>query len=64
MIRRIPTVMRAELCAIPALAGATVTVVATKAHLYDVATAVIAAGVCFGIRMLGLRFGLNAPGPR
>ncbi|HEX7738740.1 MAG TPA: TRIC cation channel family protein [Marmoricola sp.] len=64
MIQQIPTVMRAELYAIPALAGATITVVATRTHHYDVAVAVLAAAVCFGIRMLGVRLGLNAPRPR
>ncbi len=63
MIQRVPTVMRAELYAIPALAGATITVLATKTHHYDVATAVVAALVCFAIRMLGVRYGLNAPQP-
>jgi len=63
MIQRIPTVMRAELYAIPALAGATVTVIAIKTDLYNVATAILAALVCFAIRMLGVRLGLNAPHP-
>jgi uncharacterized membrane protein YeiH len=63
MIQRIPTVMRSELYAIPALAGATITVVAIKSHHYSLAAAIAAALVCFGIRMLGVRLGLNAPGP-
>lgn len=63
MIQRIPTVMRAELYAIPALAGATITVIATKTHHYDVAVAIVAALVCFSIRMLGVHLGLNAPSP-
>ena len=63
MIQRVPTVMRTELYAIPALAGATITVLATKDHAYNLGTAVLAALVCFGIRMLGVRYGLNAPQP-
>lgn len=64
MIQRVPIVMRAELYAIPAIIGATVTVVATRAGHYDVGIAVVAAACCFGIRMLGVRLGLNAPRPR
>jgi uncharacterized membrane protein YeiH len=64
MIQRIPTVMRAELYAIPSLAGAAVTVVAIEADVYGLATAVIAAATCFAIRMTGVRLGLDAPRPR
>jgi uncharacterized membrane protein YeiH len=63
MIQRIPTVMRSELYAIPALAGATVAVVAIKTDLYNAGAAVLAALVCFGIRVVGMRLNLNAPGP-
>ena len=64
MLQRVPTVLRSELYAIPALVAATITVVATKAHLYGLAAAVVAAVACFLIRMLGVRFDLNAPRPR
>jgi len=42
--------------------AATITVV-TKTHLYALVAGVIAASVCFLIRMLGVRFSLNAPRP-
>jgi uncharacterized membrane protein YeiH len=64
MLQRVPTVLRSELYAIPALVGAGVTVVASKMHAYGVAAAVVAAVACFLIRMTGVRFGLNAPRPR
>jgi uncharacterized membrane protein YeiH len=64
MIQRLPTVMRAELYAIPALAGAAVTVVAVETDVYGLATAVVAAVACFAIRMTGVRLGLDAPRPR
>jgi uncharacterized membrane protein YeiH len=63
MIQRIPTVLRSELYAIPALVAATITVVTVRTDLYDAPAAVLAAAACFGIRMLGVRFGLNAPRP-
>jgi len=64
MIQRIPTVMRAELYAIPALVAAAVTVIAIETGVYGIPAAVLAAVLCFGIRVVGVRLGLNAPGPR
>lgn len=63
LLQRIPTVLRSELYAIPALVGATVTVATSRAGVYGIPAAVGAAVACFGIRMLGVRFGLNAPRP-
>jgi uncharacterized membrane protein YeiH len=63
LIQRVPTVLRSELYAIPALVGATITVLAIRAGVYGVLAAVGAAVACFGIRMLGVRFDLNAPRP-
>jgi uncharacterized membrane protein YeiH len=61
LIGRIPVVLRTELYAIPALAGALVVVMAEQLGAPDVPAAVGAAALCFGIRMLGVRFDLNAP---
>ena len=63
LIRQIPTVLRSELYAIPAMVGATITVAVSLLGASGPATAIGAAAVCFGIRMLGVRFGLNAPTP-
>jgi uncharacterized membrane protein YeiH len=63
LTQRIPTVLRSELYAIPALAGATVTVISIRLGRYGVLAALGAATVCFLIRMLGVRFHLNAPRP-
>lgn len=63
LIGRIPVVLRSELYAIPALAGALVVVIAEQLGASDVPAAVGAAALCFGIRMLGVRFGLDAPAP-
>jgi uncharacterized membrane protein YeiH len=61
LVGRVPTVLRTGLYALPALAGAAVTVAATETGWYGLPAA--AAAVCFLIRVLGLRFGLNAPEP-
>ena len=64
LIGKIPTVLRSELYAIPALVAAAITVAAMRMGIYGLPTALGAAAVCFVIRMLGVRFGLNAPTPR
>jgi uncharacterized membrane protein YeiH len=64
LVRQVPTVLRSDLYAIPALVGATATVVVTLLDAYGLATAVASAALCFVIRMLGVRYGLNAPKPR
>lgn len=63
LVRQIPSVMSEGLYAIPALAGATVTVLAITTGLYGLGAAIVAAAVCFLIRLLGVRFKLNAPRP-
>jgi uncharacterized membrane protein YeiH len=63
LIGQIPTVLRSELYAIPALVAAVVTVAVIHMEVYCLPTALAAAAVCFVIRMLGVHFGLNAPGP-
>lgn len=62
-IGRIPVVLHSELYAIPALAGALVIVITAQFGMSGVPAAIGAAALCFGIRMLGVRFGLDAPAP-
>jgi uncharacterized membrane protein YeiH len=61
VIRRVPTVLSSGLYAIPAACGATLTAVALDLHFYNGAVAVLAALLCFVIRIAGVRFNLNAP---
>lgn len=63
LIQRMPTILSSDLYAVPALAGALVTVLSIETHTYGLAAAVLAALVCFGIRVAGLRLGLQAPRP-
>ncbi len=62
--QRVPTVMRSELYAIPALLGATLSVIAVSVGAYGLPAALAAAGTCFALRMVGVRYDLNAPRPR
>lgn len=63
MLGQIPTVLRSELYAIPALVGASVTVVTAVTGTSGLPADLGAAVACFGIRMLGVRYQLNAPAP-
>jgi len=59
LVREVPTVLRRELYAVPALIGATIVVVASV--LDHRGAAIAGAMVCFLIRMVGLHFGLDLP---
>lgn len=66
LIRRVPSVLSSGLYATPALVGAAVAVLAAGGgvdHVLGAPVALGAAGACFAIRMVGLLFGLDAPGP-
>ena len=61
LVREVPAVLRRELYAVPALIGAAIVVAASITGHHGAAAAIIAAMVCFLIRMVGLRFGLGLP---
>src|SRR3954451_18920413 len=61
LIRRVPSVLSSGLYAIPALIGATATVVAGLLGADGAVTSVGAAALCFVVRMVGVRYDLNAP---
>lgn len=63
LIREVPAVLSSGLYAIPALVGALVLVGGDRIGVADLPAAVAGAVVCFCIRMIGVRFGLDAPGP-
>jgi uncharacterized membrane protein YeiH len=63
LVRQVPAVLHSELYAIPAIVGAGITVAAVQGGVYGPPAAVAAAAACFVVRMLGVVFGLNAPGP-
>jgi uncharacterized membrane protein YeiH len=63
LVGRVPVVLRSELYAIPALLGALLLISATGLGAPEVAAAVGGAVLCFVIRMLGVRLGLEAPSP-
>ncbi len=61
LLREVPTVLRHELYAIPALLGAGVVVAAHAAGSLSPVFLVLGACVCFGTRVIGVRYGIDAP---
>lgn len=64
LLGQVPSVMREGLYAIPALVGAAITVFSILIGGYGLPAALAAAAACLLIRLLGVRFKLNAPRPR
>lgn len=62
VVRRVPSVLTSDLYAVPAIVGAALTVVAGRFGIYGVTSALVAAAVCFLIRMLGVHYKLSVPG--
>lgn len=64
LIRQVPSVLTSGLYAIPALVGAFIVVAADRLGASGPLAAILAASACFAIRMLGVRYDLQAPKPR
>src|SRR4051812_26265798 len=61
LLRDVPTVLRHDLYAIPALLGAAVLVAAQQSGSDNPVFPVLGIGVCVGVRLAGLRYGVNVP---
>ena len=61
LLRETPTVLRHDLYAIPALLGAGVVVGARAAGSVSPVFPIVGAALCFATRMVGLRYGIDAP---
>ena len=55
LLAEIPTVLRADLYAVAALAGATIVVIAGVLHLPSGTAALVGAVLCFGLRVVAIR---------
>lgn len=60
-VRRVPSILTSDFYAVPAIIGATLTVIALRLGIYGLASALVAAAVCFTLRMLGVRYNLRVP---
>jgi uncharacterized membrane protein YeiH len=63
LIREVPAVLTSGLYAIPALLGALIAVVGDRIGTPGLPTAMVAASACFAVRLFGVRYGIDAPGP-
>lgn len=61
LLREVPTVLRSELYAVPALGGAAVVAVAHSFGSDSPLFAIAGALVCLVVRFIGLRFGVTVP---
>ncbi|PFG32761.1 trimeric intracellular cation channel family protein [Sanguibacter antarcticus] len=64
VLRQVPAVLHSGLYAIPALVAAALTALVVAGDLHLVPWTIVAAAVCFVIRMVGVRYDLHAPRPR
>lgn len=61
LVNEIPVVLRTDLYALAALAGAAVVVAGHLAHLPPAGTTIAGAILCFGLRLVAIRRGWNLP---
>jgi uncharacterized membrane protein YeiH len=61
LLAQVPTVLRADLYAVAALAGAAVVVTAAVLQLPATPAALAGAGLCFGLRVLAIKHGWQLP---
>jgi uncharacterized membrane protein YeiH len=64
LVSEVPTVLRSDLYAVAALAGATVVVIGSLSHLPPGLTTISGAFLCFGLRLIAIRRGWQLPTPR
>jgi uncharacterized membrane protein YeiH len=61
LVTEIPVVLRADLYALAALAGAIVVTAGHVLQISPIATTIIGAVVCFGLRYMAIRHGWHLP---
>jgi uncharacterized membrane protein YeiH len=61
LVAEIPAVLRSELYAVAALAGAVVVVIGNLLQLPSTATTIAGAALCFGLRLMAIRHGWHLP---
>jgi uncharacterized membrane protein YeiH len=64
LVSEVPTVLRADVYALAALAGATIVAVAHLLHIWASAAMIAGGGVCFALRFGAIRYGWHLPAAR
>jgi uncharacterized membrane protein YeiH len=63
LLAKIPTVLRSDLYAVAALAGATIVVLGDRFEFSPLTAAVVGAAVCFALRLAAIHLGWHLPKP-
>jgi uncharacterized membrane protein YeiH len=63
LVSTVPTVLRSDLYAVAALAGAAVVVIGDRLPFPAIAATIAGAALCFGLRMVAIRRGWHLPTP-
>ena len=61
LLAEIPTVLRADLYAVAALAGAAVVVIGYTLRMSPIAVTITGAALCFGLRLMAIHYGWHLP---
>ena len=61
LLAEIPTVLRADLYAVAALAGAAVVVIGYTLRMSPIAVTIAGAALCFGLRLMAIHYGWHLP---
>jgi uncharacterized membrane protein YeiH len=61
LLAEIPTVLRSDLYAVAALAGAALVVVGSLLDAPSIATTLSGAALCFGLRVMAIQYGWHLP---
>ena len=61
LIAEVPVVLRADLYAVAALAGAAAVVIGQMLHVSSAAATMVGALLCFGLRFMAIRYGWRLP---
>lgn len=64
LLSEVPAVLKADIYAVAALAGAAVVVIGHVLHLPSLASTSAGAALCFGLRMMAMRYGWHLPTAR
>jgi uncharacterized membrane protein YeiH len=63
LLAQVPSVLRSDLYAVAALAGATVVVLGDRFAMSPVAAAIVGAALCFVLRVMAIYRGWHLPKP-
>jgi uncharacterized membrane protein YeiH len=64
LVVQIPIVLRADLYALAALAGAVVVVIGRLVHVQPIVNAIVGGALCFALRFVAIRYGWHLPTAR